>query len=61
MAIALRAQNGEERYNVNDYVVDNIADLEAIKKVRCAAGSTALVISTSQVYMKNTDGEWVEI
>lgn len=61
MAISLRAQNGEIKYKVNDYVVDTIEDLKSLQNTYCAAGSTALIISTSQVYMKNTNGEWVEI
>lgn len=61
MAIATRAQNGEIRYGVNDYILDSPDDLAQLKRIPCAAGSSALILSSFQVYFKNTQGEWVEI
>ena len=60
MAVVLRAQNGEVRYNVNEYVLDTIADLELLPTA-CATGSTALVIETAEVYIKNGEGIWVSL
>jgi hypothetical protein len=60
MAVVLRAQNGEVRYNVNEYVLDTIADIVNLPTT-CATGSTALVIETAEVYIKNGEGIWVSL
>jgi len=46
MAIATRAQNGEVRYGVNDYILDSPDDLAQLKMLPCAAGSSALILSS---------------
>ena len=61
MGIVLRAQNGEIRNLVEEYTLDTPADLDMLATKRCASGSTALVISTGEVYIKNSEGIWEEI
>lgn len=61
MAIATRAQSGGVRYGVNDYILDSPNDLAQLKTISCAAGSSALIFPSFQVYFKNTQGELVEI
>lgn len=46
-------------YGINEYVCDTADDLVGLPK--CSMGSTALIISTSEVYMKNSSGEWVKL
>ena len=46
-------------YGINEYVCDTFDDLANLPK--CAMGSTALIITTSEVYMKNSSGEWVKL
>lgn len=58
-----------------NFVVDTVQDINSLPtnhdsgepidkntvKTYCSTGSTAFVISTSEVYMLNTSGEWVKI
>lgn len=48
-------------YNVNEYICDNINDLDSLP--RCASGSTAIVLEegNAAVYIKNTEGKWVKL
>jgi hypothetical protein len=48
-------------YNVNEYICDNVADLDSLP--RCAPGSSAVVLEPGNVaiYMKNTEGKWVKL
>lgn len=61
--INLLSQAGQVDYNTKEFILDTIADLEKINDVggSCDAGSTAFVIATSQVFMKNSQGEWIEL
>ena len=61
MGLILRAQNGEVRNLVEEYTLDTPNDLTALATTRCASGSTALIISTGEVYMKNSMGLWEPI
>jgi hypothetical protein len=56
---AVTAHDGDVQYGVNEYVCDAIDDLAHLP--RCAMGSTAIVIGTSEVYIKNSQGEWVKL
>ena len=58
--INLLAANGETAYNVNEYVIDSPDDIKNLPK-HCKMGSSALIISTGEVYIKNGLGEWVKI
>ena len=61
MGIVLRAQNGEIRNRVEEYTLDTPEDLSRLAYANCASGSTALIISTGEVYIKNSEGIWEEI
>ena len=58
MSVIVRTQNGEVRYKVNEYTLDTPNDLPELDYAECAAGSTALIISTGEVYMKNSENKW---
>jgi hypothetical protein len=51
--------DNEVSYGINEYVCDSTDDL--INLPKCSMGSTALIITTSEVYMKNSSGEWVKL
>lgn len=45
-----------------EIVCDTLADLATLpKQPECATGSCAIVIETSDVYVLNSQGEWVNI
>lgn len=52
--------SGDIMYDVEEYVVDTVEELPNIPS-SCAMGSTAIVISTAEVYMKNGSGEWIKL
>ena len=58
--IKLTAANGDIQYDVNEYVIDTPADLTDLPQ-DCKMGSTAFVISTAELYMKNSSDEWVKL
>lgn len=58
--VKLIAQHGQELYDHQEWVVDTLSDLANLPK-NSGMGSTAFVIETSQVFMKNSKGEWVEV
>lgn len=57
--INLLSNSGQVDYNTKEFILDTPEDLEDLKEQSCDAGSTAFVISTSDVYMKNGQGEWI--
>ena len=58
--INLLSQNGHQDYGIKEYVLDTLDDLANLP-ITDKAGSTAFIISTSQVYMINSKGEWKEV
>jgi hypothetical protein len=60
MGYKLISTNGDVQYNVNEYIVDTPEDLEKLP-YNCVMGSSALCLSNSSVYIKNSKGKWVEI
>lgn len=58
--INLLSQSGHQGYGIKEYVLDTPADLDNLP-ITDKAGSTAFIISTSQVYMINSKGEWKEV
>ena len=54
-------RDDNKSYNVNEYVCDNVVDLNSLPN--CAPGSTAVVLEegNAAVYMKNTEGKWVKL
>lgn len=61
--ISIYSQNGEVEYRVTEYTLDTPDDLEQLEIMgrNAAPGSSAFVISTSEVYMLNNQREWVKI
>ena len=61
--VNITSQNGDVGYNVTEVVLDTPSDLEILKTEQwyLAPGSSAFVISTSEVYMLNGSREWVKI
>lgn len=58
--INLLSQSGHQGYGIKEYILDTQDDLDNLP-VTDKAGSTAFIISTSQVYMINSKGEWKEV
>lgn len=58
----IRQGNQQDTY-YTEYAVDTPADLDSLptKRTEVKPGSVAIVISTSDVYMLNTQGKWVMI
>ena len=58
------SQAGQVDYKTKEFILDELSDLQELQNTlgkNCDAGSTAFIIATSQVFMKNGRGEWVEI
>ena len=60
MAYKMISTNGQAQYGVDEFVIDTPDDLKDLPP-RSAMGSAALDISTGDVYMKNSSGEWKKI
>lgn len=58
--INLLSLNQQQTYGVKEFVLDSEADIASLPK-DVVPGSTAIIISTSSVYMMNSKKEWVEI
>jgi len=58
----IKQGNQQDAY-YTEYAVDTPADIASLPtdKKEVKSGSVAIVISTSDVYMLNTQGEWVMI
>jgi hypothetical protein len=56
----MTSQNGDVVYDIKEYVCDGPEDIANLPR-NCGMGSTCVVISTSEVYMMNSKGEWVKI
>lgn len=53
--------NGEIAYDIIKLALDTPDDLVTLPAIDCAMGSTAIVISTAEVYMRNSSGEWIKM
>jgi len=60
MGYSIREQSGKEYVYVTEVACDTVADLATLPP-NFAPGSVAIIIDTSQVYMKKTDGTWKEL
>ena len=58
--IKLMSTNGQVQYDHDEWAVDTVEDLKLLPR-KSGMGSVAIIISTGQVYMKNSEGEWVEL
>lgn len=56
----LVSTNGQIQYDHDEWVVDTPEDLENLPP-HSGMGSTAFVISNATLYMKNSEGKWVEV
>jgi hypothetical protein len=59
--ISTMENNGKTVYGVATYTCDTPEDVEDLPSQGCSPGSAAFVISTGQIYMMNSKGEWVEV
>lgn len=57
--IKLVANDGEKSYGIKEYVIDTPDDIKSLPP--CMMGSSALVISTGEVYIINSEKKWVKI
>lgn len=57
---SLIEQMGQEQYDLKDFVCDTPEDIQYLP-TDCTMGSTAFIISTSEVYMINSRKEWVKV
>ena len=55
----LISHDGDPAYGLKEYVLDVPEDINDLS--RALMGSTALVISTGEIYMINSQGKWVKI
>lgn len=60
MAYKIIKANGDSAHDVVEYVVDTPEDISYLPP-KAGYGSVCIVISTSEIYMKNSLGEWVKL
>ena len=60
MGFKVYAQRGETEAYVNEYVIDDENDDFPSQK-DCAPGSTVICPKTSQVWMMDSEGNWIEM
>lgn len=58
--ISIMTQDGKQAYGVKEYVVDTPDDVVNLPK-NIAPGSTAIIASTSDVYILNNQKVWVKL
>ena len=58
--ITLASSSRNVQYDGTEYVWDSLEDIPNLPH-HCAMGSVAVIISTAEVYMKNSNGEWVKL
>lgn len=56
-----RLIDGNNKNFQDGYVVDEFADIKTQVPKDALMGTYVLVISTGEVYMKNSSGEWKEL
>lgn len=57
--VKLIANNGKPVYGVCEYACDSPDDIKELPS--CEMGSTCIIISTGELYMMNSNNEWVKI
>lgn len=55
------AVNGEIAYDVIQFTCDTLDDLKNLPTQGVGMGSTAIVISNAEIYMKNSEGQWIKM
>jgi len=61
MAYRITSQRGEVEAYVMELVCDTEADVSNLPTENCEAGSSCLVIESSNVYILNSEKEWKKI
>lgn len=57
----LFSHEGEVTYNTKEWICDTPEDLDNLPSGSMAMGSTAFIISSSELFMLNSEGEWIKI
>lgn len=58
--LSLISQSGDISYGIQKYYLDTPNDLNDLKKTaRSSPGSIAIIISTGEKYMQNSQGQWI--
>lgn len=57
----LFSHEGEVTYNTREWICDTPEDLQNLPSDSTAMGSTAFIISTSELYMLNGEGRWIRV
>ena len=57
MDYSIISQSGQTPYGVEEFVVNTPAGIQTLP-THCPPGSTAMVISTADVWMLGTDQQW---
>lgn len=60
MAYSIISQNGQSLYNIKEYILDTIEDLESLP-VSAGMGSTAFVIEDGRKYVLNSQNQWIAL
>ena len=60
MGYSVMKQNDKIQYNVVEYITDSAADISTLP-TDVGPGSTCLVTATSEVYVLNTNKQWVKM
>lgn len=60
MAIGVISNNGTHNYKYKEFTCDTPDDIKQLPK-DCSPGSNAFIISTSEVYMINSEGKWIKV
>ena len=60
MAYSIISQNGQSLYDIKEYVLDTIEDLESLP-VSAGMGSTAFVIEDGRKYVLNSQNQWIAL
>ena len=60
MGVKMTSTNGQVQYNIDEFVIDTPDDLQKLPK-KSAMGSAALCLSDGSVWVKGSDGQWVEV
>lgn len=55
----ITSNDGDIAYGVKEFACDSVDDLKTLPA--CQMGSIAIVIATAEVYMKNSNSEWVKL
>lgn len=55
----ITSNDGDIAYGVKEFACDTLEDLKTLPP--CSMGSVAIVISTAEVFMLNSQKEWVKL